>query len=1281
MIPLQKKRIVINVLKSLGWFVLLLPVLYLTLFKLYFLKMISNGDALEKILLRNGLDFVRIEEVHGGWVGYDPKITIYNGEARLSPRTLISLDKLDLRVDFWGTLLNMSPMFSAAEVEGLSIYSEISPDREFSFGSNELAQFPSSYFSNIFKTLGYLKVSNVSFEVNRFSDSWIIKSQIDKPWVLEEGDRRSIFSLPLTIERWIEGNKSSSTNTHLNGTLTGNPDHPSFSVLAHFGLVGFEVAPFSDVVEKYPFIPLKGAINSQFWLSLGPDEYDISADLELNEAVFGNSVSLETVSGRAQYLGKNLANGSLKIEDLVVKSIETVLEIPDLEIVVDRNNDSESLAVFLPSTSVEDLLLTVDFVKSFSVIPKKTIETFESFKMKGQIRDLIVLSDKNSSFTRVVTNFSELEIEKSSSFPKIKGFNGFLNFERSLGYLDFYNEDFSVDLGELFPDVWSFSEGRGRLAYEIDGENIKLRSGLLKLKDGNTDGSGKFSLTLNDNDALKNWGLVVGVTGGNLEKSMRFIPKKSTKGLRGWLKSSNLSGVGKQIGITVHGAFGENSPGIRKSHDVFVSFDGLSLDYAKNWPRVENAIGTMNANSYYVSINNANGILYNTDLQKVSLLLPLNRGNRIEEIQISILSDGPLNDGIQLLRDTPLNSYTRGFTSTWKGEGNIISRTDLVIPITVESSETKLTTQIDLHDNFLLIEDLDLNFSDLSGSLNFSNRSGFYAENLKAKLFNSQIQGAAVTENLGGSRFVLFKAAGSVRSDDAYQWTGQPLLYKTSGNFNYDLNLYFPLDSKGDDLKIEFSSNLVGLKSYLPQPFDKPESSEKKIFSYKKNLRGSEVFTDLIFGDSFRAKLKSKEGGIVGGQVLFSDIYKTLNTDRPLEIKGTLPNLDIDSWISTLSDLPKLGTSQGFFDYDIRFGEADIKAENLIAGGISFANTQIGVTRNLDSWTSFFSNERLIGQLELWDKESKPMAIHLDRLILDSIPSEKQIFSGGDKPSLISKYSFSSDLIRISGKEFKDVSFEYSTGNYQSKLSQLSATFGSLTIDNALVSWNSGIEKQTSFFKGNFEISNLTEAKDLLNFTSALERGELAASAELSWEGNPTEMNPKIIEGQMIFQNGSGRFVQEQDQPVLKFLSTFHVPSLFRRMLGREHINESDQGFNFTDLEGKIRLDKGKVSIQEPLIVRASGGKFKFGGYIDWERDIVDTDLIVTLPVGNTFPWAGLVIGGPLSMAGVLATQKFLLEDRFDQLSSAKYKISGRLDSPDFEFISIFDDDVRDGKN
>ena len=157
-------------------------------------------------------------------------------------------------------------------------------------------------------------------------------------------------------------------------------------------------------------------------------------------------------------------------------------------------------------------------------------------------------------------------------------------------------------------------------------------------------------------------------------------------------------------------------------------------------------------------------------------------------------------------------------------------------------------------------------------------------------------------------------------------------------------------------------------------------------------MKGSDAITDLIFGDGFRAKLKFKEGSILQDKWSFSDRYETLNADRPLEINGTLKNLNIDRWISTLSDFPEFGISKKFLDHNIRFGGASIRAENLVVGGISFGNTKIGITRNLDSWTSHFKNERLIGQLNYWDNNSKPIAIHLDKLVLDSWP-ENNTFS------------------------------------------------------------------------------------------------------------------------------------------------------------------------------------------------------------------------------------------------------------------------------------------------
>ena len=121
--------------------------------------------------------------------------------------------------------------------------------------------------------------------------------------------------------------------------------------------MGLDVEPFSDLVEKYRFIPLEGAINSQFWFSRGNDEFDISVSFEVNDAVFNDSVSLDEISARARYVGKSLTNGSLKIENLVVKGAEKGIEIPGIELLVGRNYHRESAALFLPSASIEDLLL------------------------------------------------------------------------------------------------------------------------------------------------------------------------------------------------------------------------------------------------------------------------------------------------------------------------------------------------------------------------------------------------------------------------------------------------------------------------------------------------------------------------------------------------------------------------------------------------------------------------------------------------------------------------------------------------------------------------------------------------------------------------------------------------------------------------------------------------------------------------------------------------------------------------------------------------------------
>ena len=88
---------------------------------------------------------------------------------------------------------------------------------------------------------------------------------------------------------------------------------------------------------------------------------------------------------------------------------------------------------------------------------------------------------------------------------------------------------------------------------------------------------------------------------------------------------------------------------------------------------------------------------------------------------------------------------------------------------------------------------------------------------------------------------------------------------------------------------------------------------------------------------------------------------------------------------------------------------------------------------------------------------------------------------------------------------------------------------------------------------------------------------------------------------------------------------------------------------------------------------------FKVGGSMDLAARKLDNDMIVTLPVNRNLPWyaaySALAVS-PLTGAGVFLAQK-LFQNQINAISSAKYKITGSVDEPVIEFVSIFTDSVR----
>jgi uncharacterized protein YhdP len=95
------------------------------------------------------------------------------------------------------------------------------------------------------------------------------------------------------------------------------------------------------------------------------------------------------------------------------------------------------------------------------------------------------------------------------------------------------------------------------------------------------------------------------------------------------------------------------------------------------------------------------------------------------------------------------------------------------------------------------------------------------------------------------------------------------------------------------------------------------------------------------------------------------------------------------------------------------------------------------------------------------------------------------------------------------------------------------------------------------------------------------------------------------------------------------------------------------------------------VEIAEFNII-GTGGGFNFTSDIDLVTEMIDGELVVTLPLVENIPWVAALVGGIPVAAGAYLVSK-VFEDQFLSLSSGVYSVKGNLGAPEVKFIRIFD--------
>lgn len=1281
-------RITSGFIKSSGWILLVAVVLigaYLSLGRLFAYSVASNQQQIEAFLRDNGLEFVELGAITGDWQVYDPRIAITNITFKPDGETALEIDYLKIRLDSLRSLLSRAPIVTQIEVSGIRFTLERDENNIWVRGFRQRkGEFSFRYVLDSVPYLEELKISEIDIELIGPNQQMRLTSRPEEPWVIRGEEDIKAVSMPLYLERQLDDGAVQTNRISLSGYYQGDLRDSRFTAELYLD------APHIDLEDFLPatFIADKrltsATLDTEIWLKIGPNEVDITGDVLITDVRLGDQNTvvslLDKVKTQFRFQGESFTEGSLAIPAIRLEKDGFSFELDNLRVAISTTDDGYMLAGQLATLDVGDLIELINFAGEKSLVPERLSSAIAAVAPNGRLSDLFFTSTLDGDQRKIVSNLSDFSMDAYLGVPAIDRLNGFVSLRPGRGYLDIDNDEFQMNFKSMFSQAWPFDSGRGRIAYRVDNGSLSVSSGLIELTVGDLEAYGKLFVNLPSVREQQTWGLTLGVSNIELLEADRFVPNTVPLELVTWMKSAIQGGSSLETALTIHGSLFRGSPAVRKAHDLFFKVEDGVVDYQVGWPPLEALVATVHVNNYFVRSNNATGRIYDSSLSSGIVDVPISVLGKVDTVLVDAKGSGPFSDAIRFLKETPLAEMTSDIAAQWRGSGQVSSTIRLNLPLGARSEE-ELAPDVELviTGSTLVMPEFDLEVVNLNGTVTYNNELGLRSERFTGNSFDHPISGRIMSEILGSGGETIVEVDGAIDMAALYAWSDQPLLSRAEGVFTYQAAVHVPYGGGKDETYVEAYSDLVGVTLNLPHPLEKKDPNEARQFEYRQIFKEPGYRVELSLDDQIKASLKIENGVAVGGRIHFGEQPFGAVTYDAVRMTGHLNYLNVEDWMLLIDQLNEVSDVSLQDEISEHVETVTLNIDELMVFSLPLIDLDAIVTREDGFWLAQLSNEMLDGEVKVPDADSSPLDISLKRLSFEGEEDASDPF-GEVNPLEIADIDFSTDLLLLDGEDYGSWSFKFRAGDEVAKFEELKATaLGIQVLTGAQAQWRFKDGQHTSGFKGDILIDDLADALEKFGFASSVEGEGLKIKADINWAGSPAMIDVDDISGRVKIQEGKGRFVQAETGGALKLLGIFDFASLARRFR-LDFSDVLEKGFEFSDISGVTTFNNGSIDVTEPIVIESPGGTFKVAGTVNLETRALDNDMIVTLPVGRTLPWYAAysaIATGPLAGASVLLAQK-VFENQIDQMSSAKYKISGTIEEPDIEFVSIFNDKVRE---
>lgn len=693
------------------------------------------------------------------------------------------------------------------------------------------------------------------------------------------------------------------------------------------------------------------------------------------------------------------------------------------------------------------------------------------------------------------------------------------------------------------------------------------------------------------------------------------------------------------------------------------------LDYAAGWPGIDRIHGEVRFEGPGMRITAERGRILGVNLAEVVADVPDLDAPEGEVMTITGRALGPTAAFLRFIAASPVSERIGAFTEGILAEGRGELALALEMPLR-KLADTRVDGDFRFNANRIEL------LPGVPALERADGRVRFTADSLAIPEARAQLLGhpVRVFAQTGDDGVVRFEARGRAAAASLRAFYGQPALDGLSGDAAWGAAV---IVGRGGT-RVELSSDLVGLASSLPPPFNKSAGTAwpaRFVFDHDAGRGRDQIVLDV--GKVLRAALEREQaaptalrGGIALGRAT-GDAPPA--SERGIRVAAVLDRLDVDAWRTALGR--GLEGEPGGGGGPAYGGLADLAlaADEVRAFGYALKAVDLRASVDPGGWKARLESDLAEGEFDWRQAGSGALLARFRRLHLG--PEEGA--AGGSEengrqadadaalegedaaPRRLPALDVVAEDFRVRGLALGRLElFARNRGG----LWQLDR-FGLENPDGRLSGsgqWQAAGRQRTQIdFR--LDTPGVGGLSRRLGYPDVVRGGKASLAGRVGWQGAPTRIDYPSLAGNMTLEAGAGQF-NKLEPGVGRLLGILSLQSLPRRIT-LDFRDVFSEGFAFDRISGSIEVARG-VLRTEDLEIQGPSARVRMSGSADVVSETQDLRVLVqpTLSESVAIGAAAGLLNPAVGVVTYLAQK--MLSDPIEKLFAFEYAVTGPWSDP-----------------